>query len=161
MFLPGGSENLSNPDYSLDGDETQATRIGTLMQISDVIELDDGRLAMIVQGLERFEVVKASQHAPFAMASIRLLEDDEYNISSNNKKSSSAYMQDFQLWNEWEVLPTTWDKKNDDDDGPNQNDIIPISPLSNYNSQFFPDELSLFGTSSGDATNNSNNNGDA
>lgn len=136
VYLPGGSENLSNPSYAFSNSTSQATTIGTLMQISDVVEVEDGRLVMIVQGVTRFQVVKASQHVPYAMVSIRLLEDDEF---------GSTAKADFEEWNDWEVLPTTWDE-------PEQNGIVPISPLSNYNSQYFPDELS-FGVHMNDGAN--------
>jgi Lon protease-like protein len=138
IYLPGGSENLSNSRYDLNSEDSEATRIGKLMQISDVIELVDGRLAMVVQGAERFEVVQATQHAPYGIATIRLLPDDEFvneELSSDSSKVAN-HMKDFEVWNEWEVLPTTWDE-------PDKNVITAISPLSNYNSQFFPDELAF------------------
>jgi hypothetical protein len=68
LYLPDGSENLNNPTYKLDPGNPRAATIGTLMQISDVIEDEDGRFGMIVQAIDPFEVVEATQHVPYAMA---------------------------------------------------------------------------------------------
>ena len=94
VYLPGGSENLANPDYFLpergEGDDDddppreEAERprgvptVGTLMRVTDYSELEDGRLALVVQGVGRMEVLAASQQVPYAVASeVRLLPDAE------------------------------------------------------------------------------------
>jgi Lon protease-like protein len=137
VYLPGGSENLGNPQYALK-EGTDATLVGTLMQISDVFEQEDGRLTMIVQGVERFQVKESLQSEPFAMATVQLLPDDEVAsslLSSPSDLSPHAkYADDFEEWNKWEILPTTWDD-------PENHGLRAISPLSNYNSQFYPDEV--------------------
>lgn len=88
VHLPGGSENLANPDYFLpaegDGDPGggdpagRVPRVGTLMRIADCLEREDGRLALVVQAVDRIEILAASQHVPYAVASrARILPDAE------------------------------------------------------------------------------------
>ncbi|KAL3934833.1 MAG: hypothetical protein SGBAC_009528 [Bacillariaceae sp.] len=142
IYLPGGSENLSNPDYALE-EGTGATMMGTLMQIADAFEQEDGRLAIIVQGVEKIRVVTSIQSEPFAMADVQLVPDDEVAKQLRASKSKTSPFAkcatDLDEWNQWEILPTTWDN-------PKDNGLRAISPLSNYNSQYFPDEVG-FGTS--------------
>ena len=64
LYLEDGSENLENPEYALDPDpetgesRTKACLTGTLMQVVDYKENEyDGRLMLIVQGLEKFKVI--------------------------------------------------------------------------------------------------------
>lgn len=84
LYLPGGSENLENPLYRLDGE--MATLTGVLMRVADYKQLEDGRLLLIVQALERFRVVEATQHSPYAVATVELLPDEELmEIHSSNK----------------------------------------------------------------------------
>ena len=47
------------------------------MQVADYQQLEDGRLAMVVQALERFQVMEATQHEPYAVATIQLVPDAE------------------------------------------------------------------------------------
>jgi Lon protease-like protein len=93
VFLPGGSENLDNPDYRLvprhhhngppsnNNNTTKATYTGVLMQICDAQQLEDGRLALVVQALERFHILHATQHTPYAIATVQLLPDTELVMS--------------------------------------------------------------------------------
>lgn len=98
IYLPGGSENLDNEEYSLasattadndgleDGEgsgggglkKTKASLTGVLMQISDYQQSDDGRLMLIVQALERFRVVEAKRHdSPHPIATVEIIPDRE------------------------------------------------------------------------------------
>jgi hypothetical protein len=73
IFLPGGSENLDDPSYEL-----QVGDIGTLMTISDARQQSDGRLTLIVQALERFEIQRVERsHSPYAIADVAILPDSE------------------------------------------------------------------------------------
>eukprot|EP00980_Cylindrotheca_fusiformis_P028577 scaffold22612_cov138-Cylindrotheca_fusiformis.AAC.11 len=140
IYLPGGSENLGNAQYALK-EGTDASLVGTMMQISDVFEQDNGRLTMIVQGTERFQVTESLQSEPYAMATVQLLPDDEVasSILSSSSTDVSPYTKcanDLEEWSKWEFLPTTWED-------PKKNGLKAISPLSNYNSQFFPDEFGV------------------
>ena len=77
VHLPGGSENLANSDYFLpqDGEDSKnAARgrvptVGTLMQVTDYVEQEDGRLTLVVQGVERVKILAAAQQVPYAVAS--------------------------------------------------------------------------------------------
>jgi hypothetical protein len=72
VFLSGGSKNLDNPDYALkEGD------VGTLMKVCDARQQPDGRLTVIVQALERFEIHKVERTLPYSIADVSLLPDKE------------------------------------------------------------------------------------
>jgi len=104
LFLPGGSENMDNDEYRLisnptitgeeeedseDGSgsvsssgmkKTKASLTGVLMKISDYKQLEDGRLMLIVQALERFRVVEVKDHhlsSPHAIATVEIIPDRE------------------------------------------------------------------------------------
>jgi Lon protease-like protein len=147
IYLPGGSENLDNPQYRFNAG-TQATFVGTLLQVTDYQQLDDGRLALIVQGLERFRVVKATQHVPYAIATIQL--DSDLEISSSFAKADDVEearntealaVQENLEWRNWEFRPTYWDEMSDG---------IGVSPLVNYNSDYFPNEMMVPAASTSD-----------
>lgn len=143
VYLPGGSENLSNSRYSLpDSDKlarsaeaSDATLIGTLMQISDFEQLDDGRLSLIVQALDRFQVLYATQHVPYAIATIQLDPDQEFLGDSNNGQNPSearlAAVQQADVWKELEFRPTAFYESKTSTPG-----MVGVSPLVNYNSDF-------------------------
>ncbi len=73
IFLPGGSENLDNPDFALrEGD------VGTLMRVCDSRQQSDGRLTLVVQALEKFEISSVVRsHSPYAIADVSVCIDDE------------------------------------------------------------------------------------
>ncbi|KAL7547596.1 hypothetical protein ACHAWF_010911 [Thalassiosira exigua] len=90
VYLPGGSENVGNPDYFLpeqDGmsdDELRSigrgsnvTLTGTLMQITHCVSREDGRLTVIVQGVGRFRILAARQQVPYAIARVEMVPDTE------------------------------------------------------------------------------------
>lgn len=67
VFLENGSENLYNPEYSVNDfdpitkqSNSKACLTGCLMQIVDYKENDDGRLTIIVQALDKFRIVPNS-----------------------------------------------------------------------------------------------------
>lgn len=78
IYLPGGSDNLDNPEYAMYEGNANVAMIGTLMQISDYQQLHDGTLVLIVQGLERFRISNVIRHhSPYAIADIEILPDKE------------------------------------------------------------------------------------
>lgn len=97
LYLPGGSENLGNPEFALPAEQKETTitesslptldelkqqvkvtTIATLMQVTDYIEQDDGRLTLIVQAVDRIEILGANQQVPHAVAAkVRLVPDTE------------------------------------------------------------------------------------
>ena len=76
VHLPGGTESLNKTEYRLEKG-TRAPLTGVLMQVGDYKQLDDGRLVIVVQALERMEVVEAQRHVPYSIATIRLAPDEE------------------------------------------------------------------------------------
>ncbi len=73
IFLPEGSENLDNPEYAL-----QEGDVGTLMKISDSRQQSDGRLTLVVQALERFEISNVIRsHSPYGIADVKVCVDRE------------------------------------------------------------------------------------
>eukprot|EP01025_Chloroclados_australasicus_P041442 TRINITY_DN43899_c0_g1_i4.p1 TRINITY_DN43899_c0_g1~~TRINITY_DN43899_c0_g1_i4.p1 ORF type:complete len:421 (+),score=37.25 TRINITY_DN43899_c0_g1_i4:170-1264(+) len=76
LFLPGGSENLSNPKYELE-EGSQAPMVGTLMRISHACNTKYGKLLIIAVGLQRFRVVRKRQSLPYQSADVKLIVDQE------------------------------------------------------------------------------------
>ncbi|KAL3923540.1 MAG: hypothetical protein SGILL_001599 [Bacillariaceae sp.] len=145
IYLPDGSKNLNNPDYRYDNPDSKASRIGTLMQISDVMDVEeDGRLGLIVQATERFEIVNVTQHEPYAMATIRLLPEDEF---SNN---TPCALEEFETWCEWENYPTKYSECNVERGYPQ------VTPLVNYNGEFFSGEVAIGQSSTNTDDNDAN-----
>ena len=84
LHLPGGLENLANPEFALPDDKSPpdsprslAPLHGTLMQIVCFKRLPDARLRIVVQGLGRAIVVRGTQSLPFARGDVQLLPDSE------------------------------------------------------------------------------------
>ena len=165
VFLPGGSENLGNPEYFLPEREERAedplpsmqelkrqakvTVTGTLMQVTDYVEQDDGRLTLIVQAVDRFKILTARQQVPYAVASkIRLVPDQEsweqhvwpnigekgmnFELSESlSEAMQSVAVKESELLRDLEyhatAMPETKNKKTETDT------IEGVSPLSNVN----------------------------
>ena len=151
VYLPGGSENLGNPIYALPKDEesgeTTATTIGTLMRITDYKEEADGRLTMLVQGVDRLQILAASQQVPYAVAdTVRLLNDWEASkVEHDQKENADAYddlalsyrlkraqavaaVYEASLWRTFEFAATSFPPTDQVDDVP-----VTVSALSNFN----------------------------
>ena len=56
ILLPGGVDNLADPEFALAAPDSKAPAHGTLMQIVAVQREADSRLTLLVQGLARVEV---------------------------------------------------------------------------------------------------------
>ena len=48
-----------------------------LMQISDCKQLENSRLILVVQALEKIRVVKAKRHIPYAIPTVEIIPDRE------------------------------------------------------------------------------------
>ena len=94
LYLPGGSYNLSQNGCELYGLEDlekelseeneekhkklmAPTIIGTLMRIVDYRRMSDGKLLLLVQGIERFVVTNTVREVPYSIANVQLLPDLE------------------------------------------------------------------------------------
>ena len=85
--LPGGVENLANPEYALpglggeSGDEeapgSSATLHGTLSEVVTAHRMADARLYLVVHCLRRAVVVRGTQALPFTRADVLCLPDAE------------------------------------------------------------------------------------
>ena len=138
IYLPGGSENLDNPEYRLE-EGTKSTIFGVLMQIADYKQMDDGRFVMIVQALEKFRIVQAQRHhSPYAIATVEILpdyeiieafEDDHDNVVTSQAK---AVEEAFRL-HPYEVRSVTME---DCMIGEGETEGISVSPLSNYDANY-------------------------
>mmetsp|Transcript_7145 Transcript_7145/g.14086 ORF Transcript_7145/g.14086 Transcript_7145/m.14086 type:complete len:632 (-) Transcript_7145:767-2662(-) len=87
VFLQDGSQNLDNPDHAL-----RVGDVGVLMRISDARQLmDDGRLTLVVQALERFRVVNVIRsHSPYAVADVEVVVDREQVVAAAATTSSTT-----------------------------------------------------------------------
>jgi Lon protease-like protein len=139
VYLPGGSANLSNPDFELPDNvkasaESDATLIGTLMRISDYEQLEDGRLVLIVQALDRFRILFATQHVPYAIATIQLEPDHELmeclSDGSYESDARKAAVQQANLLRDWEFRPTRFERTSPG------SAVRGVSPLVNYDADF-------------------------
>ena len=75
--LPGGRDNIGNPEYDLKNETSLAPRTGTLMRVARYEKQPDNRWAVWVQGLARCRVEKALRNMPYARADIRIIPDGE------------------------------------------------------------------------------------
>jgi hypothetical protein len=134
VYLPNGSKNLYNPDFRYDNPNTKACHVGTLMQISDVMDVvEDGRLGLIVQAIERFEITNVTQHEPYTMATVRLLPEEELASTA----TATSPLEELEKWHEWENYPTKYSECDA------QRGYPQVTPLVNYNFNFFADEISI------------------
>ena len=83
VHLPGGTDNLANPEYALpglgnDGNGGSAASVhGTIMQVVAARREKDARITMIVQGISRGIVLKGTRAMPYARADVFALPDAE------------------------------------------------------------------------------------
>ena len=82
-WLPGGADNLGNPEYALPGlgesgaTGPKATLQGVLMQVATAKRMPDARIVLTVQALGRALVVRGTQDLPYSRADVQLLPDAE------------------------------------------------------------------------------------
>lgn len=165
VYLEEGSKNLGNPDFflpesePLDDDDsipdkeesirmaTKVTQIGTLMQITDYVEQEDGTLTLIVQGISPIKILAASQQVPYAIASkVQIIPDKELYSTplqdsvtdvATNREESTAYLsacksmivEESKLLRDVEYHRTTFGRQDDSD----RLSFEGVSPLSNVN----------------------------
>ena len=79
--LPGGRDNIGNPDYDLKNETSLAPRTGTLMRVARYEKQPDNRWAVWVQGVSRCRVERALRNMPYARARVdgcvRIIPDGE------------------------------------------------------------------------------------
>ncbi len=145
LYLPGGSENIDNPEYRL-VENSKATLTGVLMKITSYRELKDGRLMLVVQALERFRVVEVKRHhSPYSIANIEIKPDCEVidaqdfnnnqnmdNFITEEDANTAAAVAEAFKWHTYEYQPVTNCTVRKD-----VNELA-VSPLANYNVDYQP-----------------------
>mmetsp|Transcript_15126 Transcript_15126/g.17396 ORF Transcript_15126/g.17396 Transcript_15126/m.17396 type:complete len:532 (-) Transcript_15126:96-1691(-) len=176
LFLPGGSKTLdSKTDDSNSGNfrlsgwkdakklsifddsggiTQRSAVIGTLLRIVDFRRMNDGKLLLLVQALERFVVVRARQETPFSIADVQIIPDEEevewqqqYFSSINESITKTDFFTDAVAesfrWHEYEYdervrLSVRNDEKDDlrstDISGVDLKRILPFVPYSSTSS---------------------------
>mmetsp|Transcript_22330 Transcript_22330/g.33437 ORF Transcript_22330/g.33437 Transcript_22330/m.33437 type:complete len:518 (-) Transcript_22330:56-1609(-) len=155
LYLEGGSENLDNPEYKLE-EGSKSTLTGVLMKISAHKELEDGRLVLVVQALEKFKVLEAKRHhSPYSIATIEITPDKELvhaqktevieyndfevddfkidedeNCNGNSCSATSNAVAEAFDWHDFEFQPVTDCVVSEINNG------VSVSPLVNYNAKF-------------------------
>lgn len=96
VYLPGGAADIDDYNFRLEKG-SDAPLIGTLMQISDYTQLDNGELYVVVQALGRFLVIDAIRHSPFGIATVEMLPDGEMVDHFYEEAEDTAASFDFAL----------------------------------------------------------------
>lgn len=163
IYLPGGSDNLDNPDYKMDVDQVKvggvrdkgtgsnttsssnnkgkggAALIGVLMQIADYKQLEDGRFVMIVQALERFRVVEVQRHgSPYAIATVEILPDTEVMeaFESAFYKSDMGEIHAMAVEEAFQFHPYEVRVVTMEESTSKENNSLSVSELSNYDANY-------------------------
>ena len=129
LYLPGGSRSMKDPkmrlktwDQSLEGKvdlRSRSSVLGTLLRISDYRRMEDGRLLLLVQAMERFVVTDVIQELPYGLAHVQLLpnteeiEDSDWMLQRTegdvHEARALALQESFSRWHRYEyentVLP--------------------------------------------------------
>jgi len=70
---------------------TSSSVVGTLMKISDFRRLRDGRLCLLVQGIERFVVHDVIKSLPYGIADVQLLPDYDATTTTTTEKIQESF----------------------------------------------------------------------
>jgi Lon protease-like protein len=162
LYLPGGSDNIKSEDPMLKLETWQeqvadkvtrkdpmqrAAALGTLLRISDYRRLQDGRLLILVQAIERFVVSEVVQNLPYGVAHVQFLPDaDEVDselswISSQTEDGVAAaralaLKESFERWHRYEFentmlpLPMRSDLKPEEIVGSALAQVLPFASFS-------------------------------
>jgi len=114
--------------------------MGTLCRITDYRRMNDGRLLVLTQAVERFVVEEVTQRVPFSVANVQLLPDIEEEEAAATRHS--ALLESFQKWHRYEfentMLPLPFSSKEQSDGrstteaDQNENDDDPGSSREEY-----------------------------
>lgn len=143
------SVELERRNNNCDSKRNNSVVLGTLLRIADFRRLEDGRLLVLTQAIERFVVKDVIQSAPYPVANVQLVPDDEEEhvtmvLQKNGKyrdRRTRALLESFQKWHRYEfeqtMLPLPILNKQDDTfrigfDG-NEQEVDPTGQkLDNY-----------------------------
>lgn len=76
VLLPGGAESLGQPGHELEPG-TKSSLVGTLVRIAYARRNPDQTLTLVVQGLCRGVVLKATQYLPYSRGDVQVVPDSE------------------------------------------------------------------------------------
>lgn len=158
LFLPEGSKNIKSNEYCYQlktwqdelKDTSRATQpnrsaaVGSLMRVTDVRRLTDGRLILLVQALERFVVQEVVQTLPYGVAHVQIMPDlDELKKGATEEEAKGqrarAVVESMQ-YHDYEYedtkLPLAQSEYLDVSDvfGTAVRSVIPFVPISNDDS---------------------------
>ena len=81
VLLPGGAESLGEPGYELEPG-SKSSLMGTLCRVAIAQRNADSTLTLVVQGMGRGVVLRASQLLPYSRGDVQLLPDCEVLLAS-------------------------------------------------------------------------------
>lgn len=122
LYLPSGTRNLRSHDpqhklktwkdhIALPTTQDCSAVLGTLMKITDFRRMEDGKLLLLVQAIERFVVTDIVQEVPYGVAHIQLLPDrEEIQLSSTTTSRKNQRQSDE------DIMTTRADGSSTDDD---------------------------------------------
>jgi Lon protease-like protein len=121
LYLPGGSKNLRARDEQLKlktwseesmldtQTEEKSAVLGTLMKITDFRRLEDGKILLLVQALERFVVNRIIEMVPYGIVDVQLLPDQE-EIQLPKKNSNNELLEPVVQPARASALVNSWEK---------------------------------------------------
>lgn len=89
VLLPGGAESLGQSGYELEPG-SNSSLMGTLMRIVYAQRLSNDRLSLVVQGLARGVVLRATQYLPYSRGDVQILADKEVLLGA--ARASERYL---------------------------------------------------------------------
>lgn len=78
-------------------EEEDMYRLGTVAHILKVLEMPDGSTSVIIQGRQRFEMVKMTQAEPYHKATVKLLKDKKPNDKTREFEAIVGSLKDLSL----------------------------------------------------------------
>jgi len=89
VLLPGGAESLGEPGHELEPG-TKSSLVGTLVRIAYARRNPDATLTLVVQGLCRGVVLKATQYLPYSRGDVQVMPDSEALLAA--ARSAEAHL---------------------------------------------------------------------
>ncbi len=71
--------------------------IGTLAKIIKIIEMPDGGITIILQGMRRFKIVEIIKNTPYIIAAVKYLEEDKSTRSTKELEAIASSIKDLAL----------------------------------------------------------------
>jgi len=148
-------------EIDVSDDERSAAVLGTLMKITDYRRMEDGKLLLLVQAVERFVVTEIVQEKPFGVARVQLLPDREeiqlprpsattaqknnmlYTEQVVQPARASAVMESWQQWHPYEYESTPFPLPDEQNMSPTQvvgSALAKVLPYASFDTSNLPTE---------------------